>query len=360
MANTMVSILLIESHILGNSTASRRFREILSNIENVDLRCLSITQDEIDSVKLPRFVKRFQSIPTYLSVRQKLVAENSSRQYDIVLCVTAQPLLALHGLFKSARIALWYDALPFHPGKGIANAITNWLTKTIYNVVFRRVQILLPMSNWAFEQNRQFKFSHSEIIETFPICVSEKNWRLDKVRHIESGRKINVLLCGNDARRKGFIDFFQWCVDHDKDLSNFKFKVITTEKNEKFIQLAKKLGIEIIDSLSHDNLSEIISHYHTADIFFLPTKFDMMPNVLIEAVAAKLPVLSTDTGAINEVVKNGHTGWLVQCGDWQGFYNRLIQFSNNPNVFDEQELLVNASRFYDSTSYAKIARIIDG
>lgn len=55
--------------------------------------------------------------------------------------------------------------------------------------------------------------------------------------------------------------------------------------------------------------------YATADLFVLPTLADCFPLVIQEAMAAGLPVIATDVGAIGEAVRDGETGLLVPPGD---------------------------------------------
>lgn len=50
--------------------------------------------------------------------------------------------------------------------------------------------------------------------------------------------------------------------------------------------------------------------YRSADLFVLPTAADASPHVVLEAMAAGVPVVSTDVGA-SEMVLDGETGVLV-------------------------------------------------
>jgi glycosyltransferase involved in cell wall biosynthesis len=54
--------------------------------------------------------------------------------------------------------------------------------------------------------------------------------------------------------------------------------------------------------------------YARCDAFVLPTAADASPHVILEAMAAGLPVISTPTGAIGEMVVPGETGELVPAG----------------------------------------------
>jgi len=48
-----------------------------------------------------------------------------------------------------------------------------------------------------------------------------------------------------------------------------------------------------------------------SDLFVLPSLFEGLPNVILEAMERGLPVLSTDVGGACDLVQPGQTGWLV-------------------------------------------------
>ena len=67
--------------------------------------------------------------------------------------------------------------------------------------------------------------------------------------------------------------------------------------------------------------TELIERYREAALFVLPSQIaedgdrDGIPNVLLEAMAMQLPVVSTDVSGIPEVIKHGSNGMLIQAQD---------------------------------------------
>lgn len=62
---------------------------------------------------------------------------------------------------------------------------------------------------------------------------------------------------------------------------------------------------------------DVLTHYHWADLFILPSHFEGMPNVVLEAMACGLPVIGSNIGGTRDVVTHGETGWLVPRGNAQ-------------------------------------------
>lgn len=58
--------------------------------------------------------------------------------------------------------------------------------------------------------------------------------------------------------------------------------------------------------------SDIRELMKSADLFVLPTLFDALPTVVIEAMAVGLPIVASRTGGIPEMIKDKETGLLVE------------------------------------------------
>ncbi|BBD79656.1 glycosyltransferase family 4 protein [Aerosticca soli] len=73
-------------------------------------------------------------------------------------------------------------------------------------------------------------------------------------------------------------------------------------------------------------------HYASADLFVFPSLSETFGNVILEALAAGLPVIAHNQAAAREHVREGHSGHLVEPGDEAGFIEAATRLSINPGL----------------------------
>jgi glycosyltransferase involved in cell wall biosynthesis len=74
---------------------------------------------------------------------------------------------------------------------------------------------------------------------------------------------------------------------------------------------------------------DVTPFYRQADIFVLTSDWEGTPNVVLEAMAAGLPVVATDVGGVSDLVIHGETGFLVGPDDEPAMIDRLLYLINN-------------------------------
>ena len=70
--------------------------------------------------------------------------------------------------------------------------------------------------------------------------------------------------------------------------------------------------------------------YRSADLVLNPSLADNMPNSLLEAWASGVPVVSTDCGALRDMLTDGVEGRLVPVGDVPALATALTALVDNP------------------------------
>lgn len=72
--------------------------------------------------------------------------------------------------------------------------------------------------------------------------------------------------------------------------------------------------------------------YREADVFVLPSFAEGLPNSMIEAMAAKLPVVVTSVGNIPDVIEHGVSGWMFSAGNISELTRALLVMIDDPVV----------------------------
>jgi glycosyltransferase involved in cell wall biosynthesis len=90
--------------------------------------------------------------------------------------------------------------------------------------------------------------------------------------------------------------------------------------------------------------SAVADHYDRADVFVLPTLYEGYGMAVAEALARGLPVVSTPTGGIGELLSDG-AGLLVPAGDVEALTEALAQVIRDEGV--RSSLAAGARRVRD-------------
>lgn len=166
-------------------------------------------------------------------------------------------------------------------------------------------------------------------VDVIPPGVDPQKWSLaaGSERTVDDG-PVRVLFVGADLERKGGLDLVAAVREARRRLvasespNDLELHVVTTAA------LSSEPGIVVHNGLT-PNSPELIDQYRKADVFCLPTYGDCLPMVLSEAGAAGLPLVSTNVGAISEIVHDGRTGRLVRPGDIKELADALLDLVEN-------------------------------
>lgn len=101
------------------------------------------------------------------------------------------------------------------------------------------------------------------------------------------------------------------------------------EQEQKLKGLSVQLGIEPRVKFLGEQPC-IAAALAASDLFVLASKYEGLPNSILEALQLELPVVATAVGGVPEVIQDGITGVLVMPGDRQALADKILWLLQRP------------------------------
>lgn len=124
--------------------------------------------------------------------------------------------------------------------------------------------------------------------------------------------------------------------------------------------LEREPGVEVVGRLDRSRVADeerMLQAYATATCFCIVPSVDAFPNVLLEAAAFGVPVVSTDEGSRSEAVVHGETGLLVPPCEPEALGAALVEVVSNPGLAARLGA-AGAKRVHERYTWPTVARSI--
>lgn len=110
-------------------------------------------------------------------------------------------------------------------------------------------------------------------------------------------------------------------------------------------------------------IENIADHLVESDIGILCSKSEGMPNVVLEFLAAGLPVITSKLLGISEMVEEGKNGFIVPIGDHETLASKILQLIETPLLKAEfgahSDKLMSSGKFSKQTQLEKFAAQVE-
>lgn len=101
-------------------------------------------------------------------------------------------------------------------------------------------------------------------------------------------------------------------------------------------QMTARLGLtENVDFVGYQSQAKVREYMQETDVFMLPSFAEGVPVSLMEALAAGVPVVTTQIAGVSELVENGVSGYLVPPGNAALLAERITQLLADPQLRSE-------------------------
>lgn len=221
--------------------------------------------------------------------------------------------------------------------------------KTIFTYLFRRSRYVVSLGGKLTTIIASRLKNSDKTVAVIPNGVEPKERGVKR-----ADAKLRVLFVSRFASNKGIGTLFQAieALSSMGVVDAFEFHLIGKGPlYEQYLNQNTFPQVYIHGFVSDEALQD---HYRQCDIFVLPTWFEGMPTVVLEAMSHGKPAIVSDVGAAAELV-NDDNGYLLPPRDSKALVHALLDFKEKDEK--EREAMGDSSykKVLDHFSWDKVA-----
>lgn len=165
----------------------------------------------------------------------------------------------------------------------------------------------------------------SESIEVIPYGVDGTKFENLDIK--KPNQKLKLLFCGQFIHRKGITYLYEALLRFDKN--NYELIIVTRGEYEENIleKFKENLNVQVHFNVSNHDLIKLM---HQSDVFILPSLYEGFGHVILEAMCAGLPVITTVNTAAVDLFESGQGGFIGPIADVDFLYEKIEFFMQYP------------------------------
>ena len=319
---------------LGHITHYQNLKYWVDKDSSIEPNWIPIGEDKDIWEKLP-VIRNNWSLQVSLRARRQIKAAMQLQTPDALFLHTQTLSLFAIPLMHRIPTIISTDATPIN----LDSIATGYSHKVGGNYLAERSKFhwnkstydaaaaIVTWSEWA-KDSLIFDYGiPAEKVTVIPPGVDLQQWhfRPGKTMHRTPVNPLRLLFVGGDFARKGgytLLSAFR------NGLQDCTLDIVTKD-------ISLKQELSGIDNIRvhcdlNANSQPLKQLYAQADIFVFPTEADSFGIVVSEAMAAGLPVITTDVGPLREQVEDGVNGLIVPPSDVAALKNAIETLKNDP------------------------------
>jgi glycosyltransferase involved in cell wall biosynthesis len=153
-----------------------------------------------------------------------------------------------------------------------------------------------------------------------------------KLSSKNDSKKIRLIFIGSFDRQKGLLDLFRSLETIDESLYSLDLCGGYNNNDRELRLILEKHCSQFKQStVNHGYVTggKKKDMFLNADVCILPSYGEGLPVVLLEAMAAGCAIVTTDVGAITEVIKDRTNGIIISAGDVTALRSAIISLIND-------------------------------
>ena len=209
----------------------------------------------------------------------------------------------------------------------------------VEQLAINNAQLLLFPSAWAARSAIKDYGADESRVHVAPLGANIDSWpSAEKAASHQTSATCKLLFVGVEWERKGGAIAFETLVALNRMGFDSELTIVGCVPPKHF-RHPKLRNIPFLNKNIPEQKQRLTDLFNEADFFLLPTRNECWGIAFCEANAFGLPVISTDTGGVSEVIRNGENGYLLPTSARGDAYAQII-----------------AERFRDQVQYQSMRR----
>jgi glycosyltransferase involved in cell wall biosynthesis len=228
----------------------------------------------------------------------------------------------------------------------------NSRAKKLISYTFNKADVVIVLSD-SWKEFIQSISTNSNI-----IVINNYVEEIEKTP-VVSQEKIRFLFLGAIGKRKGVFDLID-AFDNISSKYDVELLIGGNDDNnilpQKISSVASNGNIQFLGWIGYQDKTNLLN---SCDCLVLPSYNEGLPMVILEAMSAKIPVISTPVGGIPEVITDHENGLLVTPGNVDELTTALQEMLDNHKrkEFSDNAYQVYIERFSPSVALPKLKAI---
>ena len=242
------------------------------------------------------------------------------------------------------------------------SAPAGWSNNIFKKMIFR---YFLKLSNKIIVNSYEFKKNlknYYNLESTVILNPLKKSKTKKKILFFKNFNQLKIISIGRLTHQKDHITLLK-----SLKLLKYNFKV-----NFRLYLIGKGYNYNLLTNfIKNHGLKKNIKlagykknafeYIKSSDLLVLSSRYEGLPNVLIEAQASGIPVISSNCpSGPREILMNGKLGELFKVGDYKGLCNKIFKLFENKKILKKKSILEKKYlyRYDHNTNLKKYTKIL--
>ena len=302
---------------------------LVSSISNKDAKIIFKKKVKVYEIKKNKYLNflpaRINSAISSISTFSKLISKLKKNNL-IVHSMQSNIAAILVCLFKNTKIVIRNSEDPIYSTYYSENFISSYIIFFLKIIFYNLCSCIITNSVGSKNSLKKIVFNKKKINTIY-------NPYLKKINHINYKKENIIINVGRFRKQKNQILLIRAFYKFSQNYKNYKLLLVGSgvlkQKLKKEINTLKLNNKVFIIGWSLNT----ISYIRKSKIFVLPSLYEGLGNVLIDAINHNVPCISTNCkSGPNEILLNGKGGFIVKNDNVFELYKKMVFCIKNYNL----------------------------